>query len=310
MKFTIYQESRPGARPNNQDRVAYSYTRESLLLVVADGMGGHLHGEIAAQIAVQYIVESFQRAAKPQIRDELMFLSRCLSNAHAAIQDYAFDKSLSEAPRTTIVACLVQNSVAFWAHAGDSRLYLIRRGRIVQQTRDHSRLQMMLDQGLIDEEAAARHPARNRIFSCLGGTHSPQIEFSSPVPLFANDLITICTDGVWGNLTPDDFTEQLSDANILDASPRLLDLAETHGSVTCDNLSMLAMRWHDDYTEETPSSVSTDMMPADGITTKMEGFVRTRGTETTGLSDDDIERAISEINQAIHKYSKFDTPKS
>ena len=145
MKFTIYQESRPGARPNNQDRVAYSYTRESLLLVVADGMGGHLHGEIAAQIAVQYIIESFQRAAKPMIQDELMFLSRSLSNAHAAIQDYAFDKSLPEAPRTTVVACLIQNSVAFWAHAGDSRLYLIRRGRIVQQTKDHSRLQMMLD---------------------------------------------------------------------------------------------------------------------------------------------------------------------
>jgi PPM family protein phosphatase len=308
MKFTIYQESRPGARPNNQDRVAYSYTRESLLLVVADGMGGHLHGEVAAQIAVQYIVEAFQRAAKPQIQDELMFLSRSLGNAHAAIQDYAFDKSLPEAPRTTIVACLIQNSVAFWAHAGDSRLYLIRRGRIVQQTRDHSRLQMMLDQGLIDEDAAARHPARNRIFSCLGGSHSPQIEFSSPVPLFANDLITICTDGVWGNLSPDDFTERLSDANVLDASPRLMDLAEANGGLTCDNLSMLAMRWHDDYAEVQASTISTNSMPIDGITTKMEGFVRARGPEGN-LSDDEIQNAIDEINQAIKKYSKFDPGK-
>ncbi|GAB2878013.1 protein phosphatase 2C domain-containing protein [Uliginosibacterium flavum] len=308
MKFTIYQESRPGARPNNQDRVAYSYTREALLLVVADGMGGHLHGEIAAQIAVQYIIESFQRAAKPQIADELMFLSRCLGNAHAAIQDYAFDKSLPEAPRTTIVACLIQNSVAYWAHAGDSRLYLIRRGRIAQQTKDHSRLQMMLDQGLIDEEAAARHPARNRIFSCLGGTHSPQIEFSSPVPLFANDLIAICSDGVWGNLTNEDFTERLGEANVLDASPRLLDLAEAHGGLTCDNLSMLAMRWHDDYAEGQASTISTDTMPMDGITTKMEGFNRTR-PEAANLSDSDIEKAINEINLAIQKYSKFDPGK-
>lgn len=308
MKFTIYQESRPGARPNNQDRVAYSYTRESLLLVVADGMGGHLHGEIAAQIAVQYIIESFQRTAKPQIADELMFLSRCLGNAHAAIQDYAFDKSLPEAPRTTIVACLIQNSVAYWAHAGDSRLYLIRRGRIAQQTKDHSRLQMMLDQGLIDEEAAARHPARNRIFSCLGGTHSPQIEFSSPVPLFANDLIAICSDGVWGNLTNEDFTERLGEANVLDASPRLLDLAEAHGGLTCDNLSMLAMRWHDDYAESQASTISTDTMPMDGITTKMEGFNRTR-PEAANLSDSDIEKAINEINLAIQKYSKFDPGK-
>lgn len=309
MKFTIYQESRPGGRPNNQDRVAYSYTRESLLLVVADGMGGHLHGEIAAQIAVQYIIEAFQRAAKPVIQDELMFLSRCLGNAHAAIQDYAFDKNMPEAPRTTIVACLIQNSVAFWAHAGDSRLYLIRRGRIAQQTKDHSRLQMMLDQGLIDKEAAARHPARNRIFSCLGGSHSPQIEFSSPVPLFANDLIVICTDGVWGNLSNEDFVERLGDADILQSSPRLLDAAERHGGLTCDNLSMLAMRWHDDYAEDAGPLISTAAMPDDGITTRMEGFGANRAADGGNLSDSDIEKAIDEINQAIQKYSRFDPGK-
>ncbi len=63
MKFTIYQESRPGKRPTNEDRIAYCYSRDTLLMVVADGMGGHLHGEVAAQIAVQYITEAF--SAKP-----------------------------------------------------------------------------------------------------------------------------------------------------------------------------------------------------------------------------------------------------
>ena len=309
MKFTIYQESRPGGRPNNQDRVAYSYTRDALLLVVADGMGGHLHGEIAAQIAVQYMVEAFQRNAKPQIRDELMFLSRSISSAHAAILDYAFDKNLPEAPRTTLVVCLIQNSVAFWAHAGDSRLYLIRRGRINQQTRDHSRLQMMLDQGLITEEEAAHHPARNRIFSCLGGTHSPQVEFSSPVPLFANDLIMMCSDGVWGNLTSEEIIDKLSESNVLEASPRLLDRAEIAGGLTCDNLSILSMRWHDDYAEEQPSTVSTNTMPMDGVTTKMEGFLRDRTPVEGALSDIEIEKAINEINLAIKKYSRFDPGK-
>jgi serine/threonine protein phosphatase PrpC len=309
MKFTIYQESRPGARPNNQDRVAYSYTRDALLMVIADGMGGHLHGEIAAQIAVQYITESFQRNATPHVKDELLFLSRSLGNAHAAIQDYAFDKNLPEAPRTTIVACLVQNSVAFWAHAGDSRLYLMRRGRTIQQTKDHSRLQMMLDQGLIDEEAALHHPARNRIFSCLGGSHSPQIEFSSPVPLFANDLIVMCTDGVWGNLAPDEILEKLADADVLQASPKLMDRAEQNGALTCDNLSMLALRWHDDYVMEQATAISTEGMAADGITTKMEGFARHRPPEGSNLSDAEIEKAIDEINLAIKKFSRFDPGK-
>lgn len=308
MKFTIYQESRPGARRNNQDRVAYSYTRDALLLVIADGMGGHLYGEIAAQIAVQYMVEAFKRHAQPQIDDELMFLSRSVKNAHAAILDYTFDRNLSEAPRTTIVACLVQNSVAFWAHAGDSRLYLIRRGRVIRQTRDHSRLQMMLDQGIIDEEAAARHPARNRVFSCLGGTHSPQVEFSSPMPLFANDLIMLCTDGVWGNLSAEEVIESMSEANILEASPRLLDRAESGGGTSCDNLSLLSMRWHDDYAEEQPSTISTSTMPVDEFTTRMEGFVRGRIPEGN-LSDTEIEKAIGEINLAIRKYSKFEPGK-
>ncbi|MGC3962533.1 MAG: serine/threonine-protein phosphatase [Rhodocyclaceae bacterium] len=306
MKFTIYQESRAGSRPNNQDRVAYSYTREALLMVVADGMGGHLYGEIAAQIAVQYIIEAFQRNAQPLLRDELMFLSRSLSNAHNAILDYAFDKGLPEAPRTTIVACVVQNSVAFWAHAGDSRLYLVRRGRAIAQTRDHSRLQLMLDQGLITEEEAARHPARNRIFSCLGGSHSPQIEFSSPMPLFANDLIVMCSDGVWGNLPNDEIAHRLSDGDILKLSPHLLDEAQQTGGETCDNLSMLSMRWHEDYADGLPASISTATMPVDSVTTQMEGFARSRTPDAANLSDNEIEQAIQEINQAIKKYSRFD----
>jgi PPM family protein phosphatase len=306
MKFSIYQESRPGARPNNQDRVAYSYSREALLMVVADGMGGHLHGEIAAQIAAQYLIEAFQQTAQPQIRDELMFLSRSLTNAHNAIVDYAYDKRLPDAPRTTIVACLIQNSVAYWAHAGDTRLYLVRKGRTVAQTRDHSRLQLMMDQGLITEEEALHHPARNRIFSCLGGTHAPQVEFSSATPLFANDLIVICTDGVWGNLETDDIVDQLADSNILDTTPRLLNRAEARGGSSCDNLSILSMRWLEDYTEGVPSSISTDTMPMDSITTQMDGFTRSRPPEANPLSDNDIEKAIEEINQAIKKYSKFD----
>lgn len=307
MKFTIYQESRPGSRPNNEDRIAYSYTRDSLLMVLADGMGGHLYGEVAAQIAVQYLIEAFQRNATPQLGDEMMFLSRSLSNAHNAILDYAFDKGLPEAPRTTVVACIVQNSVAFWAHAGDSRLYLVRRGRTIAQTRDHSRLQLMIDQGLITEEEAARHPARNRIFSCLGGSHSPQIEFSSPMPLFANDLIAVCTDGVWGNLEQDEIADVMGEADVVAMSPRILDRAESRGGLTCDNLSILALRWHDDYTEELPSTVSTATMPIDGITTKMEGFARGRAPDSASpLSDTDIEQAIKEINTAIKKYSKFD----
>ena len=301
MRFTIFQESRIGKRRTNQDRVAYSYTRDALLMVLADGMGGHLYGEVAAQISVQFIAQSFQQEARPKVTDPVLFLSRVLSNAHHAILDYAFDKHLADIPRTTIVACLIQEGVAHWAHAGDSRLYMIRKGRLVAQTRDHSRVQLMLDQGLLDAEAAAVHPGRNRIFSCLGGNHPPQIEFSRGAALANGDVIAICSDGVWGPLEPDALVKSLADGRVMESVPKVMNEAELLGGHQCDNMTLIAMTWHDDHQEDIPDTVSTRTMPADAYTTQMEGFGRGK-REQEDLSEDEIERAIREINAAIHKF--------
>lgn len=300
MKFTIYQESRIGKRESNQDRLAYCYSRDALLMVVADGMGGHLHGEVAAQIAVQYITGAFQRDAKPALADPFMFLSRALTHAHHTILDYAADRQLPEAPRTTCVVCVVQKNVAYWAHAGDSRLYVIRGGRVLAQTRDHSRVQMMLDQGLIDAEAAAVHPSRNRVFSCLGGNQAPQIDFSRKTPLKIGDVLALCTDGVWGPLGTDLLVSSLSGMNPMMAVPRLLDQAELRAHENVDNLSLIAMQWGENYAEATTlASISTRTMPLNAFTTRMGEL----GRAAPDLSEDDIERAISEIRNAIRKYS-------
>jgi PPM family protein phosphatase len=158
MRFAIFQESRTGKRKYNQDRIAHCYSRDALLLIVADGMGGHLRGEAAAQIAVQYLTESFQRQALPKLRDPVLFLLEGFEKAHAAILDYASREDMLESPRTTCVACVVQDGVAHWAHTGDSRLYHFRAGRILAQTKDHSHVQKLVNQGRIREEAVASHP--------------------------------------------------------------------------------------------------------------------------------------------------------
>ncbi len=310
MKFTIFQESRIGKRASNQDRLAYCYSRDALLMVVADGMGGHLHGEVAAQIAVQYITQTFQREANPVVADPVLFLSQVMSNAHHAILDYAFDKRLPEPPRTTAVVCLIQKGLAHWAHAGDSRLYLFRKGALEAQTRDHSRVQLMMDQGLLDAEGAATHPNRNRIYSCLGGTHSPQMDFSRPTPLYVGDLIALCSDGVWGALGTDALTAGLhANPNIMKAVPKVMDAAEEAGGEHADNLSIITLVWHENFADTLPEAVSTQTMALRSFTTQMEGFER--GSSGAGggggapdLSDDEIEQAISEINVAIKKFSK------
>jgi serine/threonine protein phosphatase PrpC len=298
MRFSIFQESRKGARKANQDRISYAYTRDALLMVVADGMGGHLHGEVASQIAVQLLTEAFQREAKPVLPDPLAFLQKSILDAHFALGDYAKARNLVESPRTTCVACVIQDSMAYWAHAGDSRLYLVREGRINAQTRDHSRVQMLVDQGRVREEAVAAHPDRNKIFNCVGASARPQVELSKPTPLHEDDTVILCTDGLWGPLTGKLITATLVKSNLMKAIPELLDLAELRAGPECDNLSVVAMNW--EGTHRGPAGeVSTQTLALDGVSTQLGDFSK---ADNSDLTDQEIERAIQEIRDAIRKH--------
>lgn len=306
MKFTIYQESRPGKRANNEDRLAHCYSRDALLMVVADGMGGHYYGEIAAQIAVQVLVESFQREATPEISDPFLFLQKSMNNAHRAIIDFTDAHNLKDSPRTTCVACIVQHNIAYWAHAGDSRLYLMRGGKVLTHTRDHSRVQLLKDQGVINAAQAAVHPERNKVYSCLGGRLTPEIEFSRKTPLETGDVLALCTDGVWGVLSGEMMAVALKSENLMQAVPMLLGQADIRGGPNADNLSILVVRWEDSYIEEganQTSTVSTQTMSRDTITTRLDEFGRNPNFKSE-LSEEEIERAIEEIRSTIQKYSK------
>lgn len=307
MKFTIYQESRIGQRRNNQDRIAHCYSRDALLMVLADGMGGHLHGEVAAQIAVQYLTEAFQREARPNLADPFGFLTSSINNAHHAIVDYALERELADAPRTTCVVCVIQDNIAHWAHAGDSRLYVFRDDRVLARTRDHSRVQLMIDDGLITEEEALHHPARNRVFSCLGGDMAPQVDFSRKTPLMTGDTVMLCSDGFWAPLGEDVLARGFAAPDIMTATPPLMDRAELLAGETGDNLSVVAVRWEEGDGGEattTGGTIETLTMPFDAHTTMMESFEKAARAPAPELTDEDIERAIAEIQNAIRKYSK------
>ena len=306
MKFTIYQESRPGKRSNNEDRLAHCYSRDALMMVIADGMGGHYYGEIAAQIAVQGLTEAFQREANPKIHDPFSFLNRAMLNAHRAILDFTEVHKLDDSPRTTCVACLIQDNIAYWVHVGDSRLYLIRDGKVHSRTRDHSRVQLLIDQGVISEAQAAVHPERNKIYSCLGGYQTPDLEFSRKTPLEAGDVLALCSDGLWGVLSEDMLASGLQKENLIQAVPALMNLADARGGPNADNLSIVAVRWEDSYVDASSglsSVVSTQTMSRDTVTTRLDEFGRNPRYKTE-LSDDEIERAIEEIRSTIQKYSK------
>jgi PPM family protein phosphatase len=300
MRFSIFQESRKGTRKSNQDRVGYAYTRDALLMVVADGMGGHLHGEVASQIAVQLLNEAFQREAKPKLADPFTFLQKSIIDAHFALGDYAKARRLVESPRTTCVACVVQDSTAYWVHVGDSRLYHLREGRIHAQTRDHSRVQILVDQGRIREEAVAAHPDRNKIFNCIGAETLPQLDQSKPTLLRADDTLILCSDGLWGPLTGKLITGALLKGDIMKAVPELLDLAEQRAGRECDNVSVVAMTWAETHPRAAAGEVSTQTLEAGGVSTQLQDFGQ---ADHGDLTDEEIERAIDEIRTALRKHT-------
>jgi serine/threonine protein phosphatase PrpC len=305
MRFTIFQDSRKGARKVNQDRIAYTYGRDTLLLVVADGMGGHAGGEIAAQICVRLFIERFQQEAKPVLKHPVQFLQDSMQRAHAALGSYAAQFSMLETPRTTCVACVVQAGQAYWAHVGDSRLYLFRQGGLIGQTKDHSKVQYLIDQGQISDDDVATHPDRNKIFSCLGGLVDPVIDVSRRTPLRNGDVIVMCTDGLWGVMKRQEIADWLTSTPILTTGPQMMREAEKRGGADGDNLSTIVVRWGPETLAE-PTTTVTETMNLGEFATQIDRTLTL--TDRTGverdLSDDEIERAIEEIQSTIQRYRR------
>jgi serine/threonine protein phosphatase PrpC len=298
MRFTIFQDSRTGDRKGNEDRVGYSYSRDVLLMIIADGMGGHIDGEVAAEIAVTEITRRFQQEARNKLKKPAEFLTSAIQSAHRSIVSHAVEHNLLECPRTTVVACIVQNGSAYWAHAGDSRLYVLRRGELVAQTQDHSRVQMMIDAGEITPEMAARHPERNKIFSCLGGVVPPQIASSRELPLETGDTILISTDGFWAQIPGNILGNMLRKQSLVDLLPGLLTEAHRRAKGESDNLSVVAMTWEsqDDARVEDTQSMDTEFTSSTNTTESLD-----TKEVVDDVTDEDIERAINEIQNAIRK---------
>jgi serine/threonine protein phosphatase PrpC len=305
MRFTIFQESRKGGREVNQDRIAYTYSRETLLLVIADGMGGHVGGEIAAQIAVRLFVERFHQEAKPALKNPLGFMQDTMLRAHAALGAYASQFSMLETPRTTCVAVVAQGGHAYWAHVGDSRFYLLRQGKLIGSTKDHSKVQYLVDQGAISAEEAAVHPDRNKIYSCLGGLVDPVIDLSRRTPLKNGDILVLCTDGLWSVYPRSELSTMLTSTPILSVGPRIMREAEGRGGPDGDNLSAIVVRWGPEtLTDE--QSTTTDALAPGEFETEIEDTLTLadRTGSSRDLTEDEIERAIAEIQLTIQKYRK------
>ena len=246
MKFSVFQVSRKGGRVKNEDRMGYCYTAESSLFFLADGMGGHPQGEIASQMTLQVMAGLFQQQATPELPDVRAFFNKAVLAAHREILRYAAERGITDTPRTTLVAVVLQGGSAYWVHCGDSRLYFVRRGELLARTRDHSYAEQrrMVRPG--DEHLP---PNRNVLFTCLGSPTRPVFDVSGPVPLQQGDRLLLCSDGLWAPLQEEDIVLQLARAPVDVSAPALVDDALRKGGPRSDNATVVALEW------ETPDPI-------------------------------------------------------
>ncbi|HIP53326.1 MAG TPA: serine/threonine-protein phosphatase [Chromatiales bacterium] len=244
--YEIAQSSLCGNRSINQDRsIVLTSPEGSILLALADGLGGHPRGEVAAQILVEASKRLFAKIEKP-VADPERFLAALLHAAHLEIVDYGLAHDPVITPRTTAVVALVQNNRVHWAHVGDSRFYLLRNGRVLLHTEDHSMVQQMRQRGMISAEEAEAHPQRNFVTRSLGGTHARlDITHGESAELNADDIILLCSDGLWGQIDSKGITQVLREPrSTLDRLARILaHKAEALGYPESDNVTLAAVRW-------------------------------------------------------------------
>jgi serine/threonine protein phosphatase PrpC len=285
MIYELGQANRLGNRNNNQDRFQAIETEEGVLLVLGDGMGGQARGEMAAQILVNTARQHYLNATRP-IKEPKSFLNDILRSAHHAVVAYGEKQTPPITPGSTGVLCLVQDSKAVWSHVGDSRVYLFQHGLPIYRTTDHSLVEMMYQKGEISRREQDSHPKRNQVTQCLGGgqTQEPEPTVSNIVTMQIEDVILLCTDGLWGPMDDTVMGRLLcSPGNLDDIINTIAEQAEQLSYPYSDNISILALR----------------LLSTAGSGKKN---VKQQQNITTGASDDPLENAIAEIEAAIREY--------
>jgi serine/threonine protein phosphatase PrpC len=297
MRFSVYQVSRKGGREKNEDRMGYCYTRDAGLFALADGMGGHPEGEVASQLALQTLAAMFQRDAKPTLKDPLRFLHDAIIAGHHQLLRYATEKALIDTPRTTIVACLLQGNAAYWAHCGDSRLYVVRGDKLIARTRDHSYSE--LQETLAQVVPIGERFNRNVLFTCLGSPGKPVVDTAGPMLMQPGDRIMLCSDGLWSSVSDATITTELARHTISDAVPELVEQALRHGGPKSDNVTSIAVEWEGAEDGDSNGGISTQSLGEEVFASTIQASMLGQGGDE--LDDAEIERSIREINEAIRR---------
>jgi serine/threonine protein phosphatase PrpC len=247
MQIEYAKVSALGDRSDNQDRAAVVVADDAALMLVFDGMGGHSDGAQAAETGLKIVQDMFMDATLP-IFDPQGFLYMALSKAHDEVVNLGKNVAVDFRPRATCAICLVQEGGSYWAHIGDSRIYQVRNGIVLERSRDHSHVEVLIQEGAITEEEALDHPMRNFVECCIGGDRPvPDMSITDKRPLSPGDVLLACSDGLWSGLSDDDMAQiGAPGENNLAQNLKELSLQALNANAPySDNTTGTALRWSD-----------------------------------------------------------------
>ncbi len=231
MDYSVSQQSHQGGRDYNEDRTAIFERNGTILLVVADGLGGHEGGDLASQAFVDAMGDSFTKATEKQLSKPGSFLTLSINFAHHTVHRRAVNQGFNvDSPKTTCVVCLIHKGIATWAHSGDSRLYLIRKREIIMVTEDH------VSKKLGREKNAP-------INRCVGGLENPRPQVGDSYEMEEGDILFLATDGAWACFDPDDLSDYVDPQHPSLGLDSLLQALENRNKAPSDNLSVVVLFW-------------------------------------------------------------------
>jgi serine/threonine protein phosphatase PrpC len=250
-----------GDRKEQQDRVAliaHKHTTGACLAVVADGMGGHTGGALAAEQVIHSTSTAFQQWGVKN--DPQQSIIGSLLEAHAMIKASRYVNE-KDPHSTAVVLMLLPDWRCLWCHCGDSRLYCFRDGSLLSRTADHSYVEYLIRIGKITPEMAEDHPNRNILLTSLGGKDQPKIEFGDmqklQTKLQAGDSFLLCSDGLWAYFGEEELGQIIAATPAREATSRLIELARERGAGEGDNISLALLKFREnrkEYSFRTPYS--------------------------------------------------------
>lgn len=209
-----------GPRPHNEDSYGILELDDALLLIVADGLGGHNAGEVASNLSVKVIKDNITEhfGSSDDIRE---ILTKAIEKANTEIFDLANANQEYSGMGTTVVAAIIYEGRGIIANVGDSRAYYINDFEIKQVTKDNSLVQSLLDMGAIDEGEVLSHPQKNVVLKSLGMKESVDVDFYE-VYLDSKSILLLCSDGLSDTLLDNKIKEVILENETLEQTAKEL----------------------------------------------------------------------------------------